>query len=78
MADTTQAEFLYKVKPKLQNQFKAAEAGGVPFALILGEVSSFPPPDPLETASQLMLFLRMNLPRARRNSRRWVSQRTTR
>jgi histidyl-tRNA synthetase len=31
------AEFLYKVKPKLQNQFKAAEAGGVPFALILGE-----------------------------------------
>ncbi len=43
MADTTQAEFLYKVKPKLQNQFKAAEAGGVPFALILGEVSNFPP-----------------------------------
>lgn len=33
-----QAEFLYKVKPKLQAQFKAAEAGGVPFALILGEV----------------------------------------
>ncbi|EAQ93387.1 hypothetical protein CHGG_01622 [Chaetomium globosum CBS 148.51] len=31
------AEFLYKVKPKLQNQFKAAETGGVPFALILGE-----------------------------------------
>ncbi|KAK3906664.1 hypothetical protein C8A05DRAFT_29413 [Staphylotrichum tortipilum] len=31
------AELLYKVKPKLQNQFKAAEAGGVPFALILGE-----------------------------------------
>ncbi|GAB1310336.1 Cytoplasmic and mitochondrial histidine tRNA synthetase [Madurella fahalii] len=31
------AEFLYKVKPKLQNQFKAAEANGVPFALILGE-----------------------------------------
>ncbi|KAL2124761.1 hypothetical protein VTJ04DRAFT_1126 [Mycothermus thermophilus] len=31
------AEFLYKVKPKLQAQFKAAEAGGVPFALILGE-----------------------------------------
>ncbi len=43
MADTPQAEFLYKVKPKLQNQFKAAEAGGVPFALILGEVSSFSP-----------------------------------
>jgi histidyl-tRNA synthetase len=33
-----QAEFLYKVKPKLQNQFKAAETNGVPFALILGEV----------------------------------------
>ncbi|KAK4111944.1 histidyl-tRNA synthetase [Canariomyces notabilis] len=31
------AEFLYKVKPKLQNQFKAAETNGVPFALILGE-----------------------------------------
>jgi histidyl-tRNA synthetase len=31
------AEFLYKVKPKFQNQFKAAESGGVPFALILGE-----------------------------------------
>jgi histidyl-tRNA synthetase len=25
------------VKPKFQNQFKAAESGGVPFALILGE-----------------------------------------
>ncbi|EON97946.1 putative histidyl-trna synthetase protein [Phaeoacremonium minimum UCRPA7] len=31
------AEFLYKDKPKFQNQFKAAEANGVPFALILGE-----------------------------------------
>ncbi|KAK3394191.1 hypothetical protein B0H63DRAFT_39236 [Podospora didyma] len=31
------AEFLYKVKPKLPNQFKAAEQNGVPFALILGE-----------------------------------------
>lgn len=41
MADFgTQAEFLYKVKPKLPNQFKAAEQNGVPFALILGEVSS--------------------------------------
>lgn len=30
------AEFLYKVKAKLQNQFKAAEANGVPFAVILG------------------------------------------
>ncbi|KAI1852312.1 hypothetical protein JX265_006362 [Neoarthrinium moseri] len=31
------AEFLYKVKPKLQNQFKAAETNGVPFAVVLGE-----------------------------------------
>jgi histidyl-tRNA synthetase len=31
------AEFQAKVKPKLPNQFKAAEAGGVPFAIILGE-----------------------------------------
>lgn len=31
------AEFLYKVKPKLPQQFKAAEQNGVPFALILGE-----------------------------------------
>ncbi|KKY36852.1 putative histidyl-trna synthetase [Diaporthe ampelina] len=31
------AEFLYKKKPKLQNQFKAAENNGVPFAVILGE-----------------------------------------
>ncbi|SPN96948.1 probable HTS1 - histidine--tRNA ligase, mitochondrial [Cephalotrichum gorgonifer] len=31
------AEFLYKVKPKLPAQFKAAELGGVPFAVILGE-----------------------------------------
>lgn len=31
------AEFLYKNKPKLQNQFKAAENNGVPFAVILGE-----------------------------------------
>ncbi|KAI0168779.1 hypothetical protein BJ166DRAFT_463748 [Pestalotiopsis sp. NC0098] len=31
------AEFLYKVKPKLQNQFKAAENNGVPFAVVLGE-----------------------------------------
>ncbi|KAM0819298.1 putative histidine--tRNA ligase [Seiridium cardinale] len=30
-------EFLYKVKPKLQNQFKAAESNGVPFAVVLGE-----------------------------------------
>ena len=28
---------LQKVKPKLQNQFKAAETNGVPFAVILGE-----------------------------------------
>lgn len=32
-----QAEFAYKLKPKLPAQFKAAEAGGVPFAVILGE-----------------------------------------
>ncbi|KAJ6126845.1 histidine--tRNA ligase mitochondrial [Penicillium sp. IBT 18751x] len=31
------AEFSYKVKPKLPQQFKAAEQGGVPFAVILGE-----------------------------------------
>ena len=31
------AEFLYKVKPKLPAQFKAADHGGVPFAVILGE-----------------------------------------
>jgi histidyl-tRNA synthetase len=30
-------EFSYKVKPKLQAQFKAAETGGVPLAVILGE-----------------------------------------
>ena len=36
-ANSEQAEFLYKVKPKLQAQFKAAEANGTPFALILGE-----------------------------------------
>ncbi|KAJ9311344.1 hypothetical protein DTO271D3_8414 [Paecilomyces variotii] len=31
------AEFSYKVKPKLPQQFKAAESNGVPFAVILGE-----------------------------------------
>ncbi|KAF2716735.1 histidyl-tRNA synthetase [Polychaeton citri CBS 116435] len=31
------AEFLWKVKPKLPQQFKAAEANGVPFAVVLGE-----------------------------------------
>ncbi|KAI2898497.1 hypothetical protein CBS63078_7613 [Aspergillus niger] len=31
------AEFSYKVKPKLPQQFKAAEQAGVPFAVILGE-----------------------------------------
>ncbi|WEW57675.1 Cytoplasmic and mitochondrial histidine tRNA synthetase [Emydomyces testavorans] len=31
------AEFFYKTKPKLPQQFKAAEAGSVPFAVILGE-----------------------------------------
>lgn len=32
-----QAEFSYKLKPKLPQQFKAAEQGGVPFGVILGE-----------------------------------------
>jgi histidyl-tRNA synthetase len=36
-ANSLQAEFLYKVKPKLPAQFKAAEANGTPFALILAE-----------------------------------------
>jgi histidyl-tRNA synthetase len=31
------AEFTWKVKPKLPQQFKAAENGGVPLAVILGE-----------------------------------------
>ncbi|KAH7162696.1 hypothetical protein B0J13DRAFT_431225 [Dactylonectria estremocensis] len=31
------AEFLYKVKPKVPAQFKAAEINGVPFAIFLGE-----------------------------------------
>ena len=31
------AEFQYKVKPRLPNQFKAAEKDHVPFAVILGE-----------------------------------------
>ncbi|RFU25436.1 hypothetical protein B7463_g10902, partial [Scytalidium lignicola] len=31
------AEFAAKVKPKLPQQFKAAETGGIPLALILGE-----------------------------------------
>ncbi|KZF26011.1 histidyl-tRNA synthetase, class IIa [Xylona heveae TC161] len=31
------AELAYKVKPKLPQQFKSAEIGGVPFAVILGE-----------------------------------------
>ncbi|KAF2405229.1 histidyl-tRNA synthetase [Trichodelitschia bisporula] len=31
------AEFSWKVKPKLPQQFKQAEQGGVPFAIILGE-----------------------------------------
>lgn len=32
-----QAEFSYKVKPKLPQQFKAAEQGSIPFGIILGE-----------------------------------------
>ncbi|TGZ84144.1 histidyl-tRNA synthetase [Ascodesmis nigricans] len=31
------AEFTYKVKPKLMNQFSSAEKNGVPYAVILGE-----------------------------------------
>ncbi|KAH6606636.1 histidyl-trna synthetase [Trichoderma cornu-damae] len=31
------AEFLYKTKPKMQAQFKAAEANSVPFAIFIGE-----------------------------------------
>jgi histidyl-tRNA synthetase len=31
------AEYLWKTKPKLQNQFKAAENGKVPWAIILGD-----------------------------------------
>ncbi|GJC80177.1 histidine--tRNA ligase, mitochondrial [Colletotrichum liriopes] len=31
------AEFLYKVKPKLPPQFKAAESNATPFAIILGD-----------------------------------------
>jgi histidyl-tRNA synthetase len=31
------AEFSWKVKPKLPQQFKAAEVNGVPFAVIIGE-----------------------------------------
>jgi histidyl-tRNA synthetase len=41
-ADDVKSEFLYKVKPKLPAQFKAAEQNGVPFALILGDVSRIP------------------------------------
>ena len=32
-----QAEFSYKLKPKLPAQFKAADVSGIPFAVILGE-----------------------------------------
>ena len=31
------AEFSYKLKPKLPAQFKAADGGGIPFGIILGE-----------------------------------------
>ena len=37
MTHSLQAEFSYKLKPKLPQQFKAAEQGGVPFGIILGE-----------------------------------------
>jgi histidyl-tRNA synthetase len=33
----SQAEFSYKLKPKLPQQFKAAEQGAIPFGIILGE-----------------------------------------
>ena len=36
-AGGVKAEFSAKVKPKLPQQFKAAEAGGVPLAVIVGE-----------------------------------------
>jgi len=32
-----QAEFLYKVKPKLDKQFKVVEENGVPMTVIIGE-----------------------------------------
>ncbi|CAN6669176.1 histidine--tRNA ligase, mitochondrial [Trichomonascus vanleenenianus] len=32
-----EAEYMYKVKPKLQKQFEAAEKAGCPFAVILGQ-----------------------------------------
>lgn len=32
-----QTEFAYKLKPKLPQQFKLADANGVPFAVILGD-----------------------------------------
>ncbi|TQS38631.1 hypothetical protein Golomagni_00862 [Golovinomyces magnicellulatus] len=31
------AEFLYKIKPKLSNQFKAAETNSVPFCIVVGD-----------------------------------------
>ena len=37
LTECLQAEFSYKLKPKLPAQFKAAEVSGVPFAVILGE-----------------------------------------
>ncbi|OQN99405.1 Histidine--tRNA ligase, mitochondrial [Cryoendolithus antarcticus] len=47
------AEFSWKVKPKLPQQFKAAEVNGVPFAVILGEE---------ELASGKCKFKEMGLP----------------
>lgn len=32
-----QAEFAYKVKPKVPQQFKAVDASGVPFGIMLGD-----------------------------------------
>ena len=37
LTPTSQAEMLFKQKPKLPAQFKSAEQNGVPYAVILGE-----------------------------------------
>ena len=37
LTTSSKAEFAYKLKPKIQAQFKLADAGGVPFSIILGE-----------------------------------------
>jgi len=75
ITDKYKAEFLYKVKPKLPNQFKAAEQNGVPFALILGEVGLIL--TEWLWAGGLTIVLRTSSLRARSASRRWVSRQTT-